>query len=103
MPIFLMEIWSTSCRPRDLRNGLGPVVPVVPCRALSARNWWRGNDFDLPCPAGDDLLRIDGKLTDGGSRTLAAFACGRLGPGRFPGLSSGSRGADCLPRRWSRY
>lgn len=80
-----MEIWSTSCRPRDLRNGLGPVVPVVPCRALSARNWWRGNDFDLPCLAGDDLLRIDGKLTDGGSRTLAAFACGRLGPGRFPG------------------
>lgn len=31
------------------------------------------------------------------------IACGRLGPGRFPGLSSGSRGADCLPRRWSRY
>ena len=56
----------------------------------------------LPCTM-HGKRRIGRRLTGGGSRTLAVLVSGQLEPGRETGLGFGSRGTDCLPRRWSRY
>ena len=72
-------------------------------QGLSARNGLRGDDCHVPGTASNVLLRIGRKFTGGGSRTLAVLVSGQLEPGRETGLGFGSRGTDCLPRRWSRY